>query len=57
VSVSGYFVSEGQITQLLTVIVGQAVTKRNGSLLVSGKLNGGYYEALLPAEEKEVKYF
>jgi pyruvate/2-oxoglutarate dehydrogenase complex dihydrolipoamide acyltransferase (E2) component len=37
VLVDVYFVSEGQITQPRTVVVGQVVTERNGPLFSEGK--------------------
>jgi hypothetical protein len=53
VSVSIQFVSEGQITQPLTVVVEQVVTERNVSLLVTNEADNGHYDALLP----EKRYF
>jgi hypothetical protein len=53
VSVSVYYVSVAQITQLLTVTTDQAVTERNSSHLVGDELDKGHYDTLLPVEEKE----
>jgi hypothetical protein len=44
------FVSTGQLTPPLTVIVCQVLIERNVSLLITGDLDNGY--DLLPAEEK-----
>jgi hypothetical protein len=47
VSVDVYIVSEDQITQPSTVIIGQVVTKRNGCLFFSGELDNIHYDANL----------
>lgn len=53
VSVSVYSVFEGQITQSTSVIVGQAVNKRNVSLLFSHELKSCHCDVLFPVEERE----
>jgi hypothetical protein len=52
VSDSVYFVSEDQITHLLTVVVGQVVNERTISLLFCGELDSDHYDALLLIEVK-----
>jgi hypothetical protein len=42
------FVSNGQITPPLTVIVRQVVTERNVSLLFTGDLDNGLSDVVLP---------
>jgi hypothetical protein len=41
------FVSEGQITKQLTVIIGQVATERMASLLFSDEQDNGQYYAVL----------
>jgi hypothetical protein len=48
-----YFVSEGQITQPLTLTDGQVVTEGNASLLFNVELDNGCCDILLPLKEKE----
>jgi hypothetical protein len=48
-----YFVSEVQITQPPTVMVGQVMSERNESVVFIGELDSGHYEALVPVEGKE----
>jgi hypothetical protein len=52
VSVTVCFVSYGQISQKLTVIVGQVVNERNLSLLFNSKLDKGHYEVALTTEKR-----
>jgi hypothetical protein len=52
-SVIVHFISTGQITPPLTVTVGQVLTERNVSLLITDNVDNGY-DVLLPAEEKGV---
>jgi hypothetical protein len=54
VSVSVCFVSGSHITPPTPVTVGEVVTERNASLLVSGELDNGYCDALLLVEEKQI---
>jgi hypothetical protein len=49
--VSVYFVSEGQITQSPSVIIGQVVTESYVSLLFSGERGNHHCDALLCVEE------
>lgn len=44
-SVDVYFVSEDQITLPSTVLIGQVVTKINGSLFFSGELDNNHDDA------------
>jgi hypothetical protein len=53
VCVSFDFVAEGQITQPLIVIIDQIVAEGNVSLLFNGKLDNGYCDVLLPAQDRE----
>jgi hypothetical protein len=50
VSVSIYFVSEGQITPTPAVIVEKVVTERNICLLFGGEVGNGHCGALLKKE-------
>jgi hypothetical protein len=50
VPVNVYFVFEVQITQPLTVTVGQVVTERNLYLLFNGQLDSDHYGAVLPVK-------
>jgi hypothetical protein len=52
VSISGCFVSEGQIIQPPAVTAGQIVAEGNIYPLFGGYLDNGHYDALLPVEEK-----
>jgi hypothetical protein len=51
-SVSIYFVPEGQITQPTIVIMCQIVTEENTSLLVSDELDNIKCDALLPVKDR-----
>jgi hypothetical protein len=53
VSLSVCTVSEGQITQPLTVTVGHVETRENESRLLSGELHNHQHDSLSPDEEKE----
>jgi hypothetical protein len=53
VSASVYFGSQGQVTQLLTVIVGHIVTERNMSLLFGNELDTDHYAVLAVEKERE----
>jgi hypothetical protein len=57
VSVSVYFVSEGQITQPSSAIVGQVVSGRNLFLFFTAKLDNSHFDLLLPVKEKEIRYY
>jgi hypothetical protein len=45
---------QGDTIQPHTTIVGRVVTQRDESLLVSGSLNNGRYDALLPVEKSQI---
>jgi serine kinase of HPr protein (carbohydrate metabolism regulator) len=46
-------VSEVQITQPPTVMVGQVISERNASVSISGEQDTGHCEAVVPVEGKE----
>jgi hypothetical protein len=46
------FESEDQFTQRSADVVGEVVTDRKVSVLDNGRLDGGYCDIILPAEEK-----
>jgi hypothetical protein len=50
---NAYFVSENETNPPLPVVVDQVVPGRNVSLLFSGELGNGHYDALLPVQENE----
>jgi hypothetical protein len=52
-SVSVHFVPECQATQTSTVAAGQVMSERNASLLFTGELDNGHFDALLPVERNE----
>jgi hypothetical protein len=56
VYVSVYFVPEGQITQLLTVMIGQVESERNVFQLFSHELDSAHYDVLFKLKKKKSTY-
>jgi hypothetical protein len=56
VCVSVYFVSEGKSPTHSIYNFGQIVIEINVSLLFSDEMNNDHYDAMLPIEEREVRY-